>query len=273
MVTEIALGLQACLRLGRLKDEGRWVPPRCGGGWRRGWQHPCPCPCPCRAAPEVVSMLKRNSCGKALAIAREARDMLGGNGICDEFHIIRHLLNLEAVNTYEGTGGRRHEHGALRVALGTREAWPLPCPQVPMTSTRSSWDAPSRASRPSPPASRGGSTVRRCCSTWQQCAVAQPDTHRHRHCQGVTGRTQRGSSGNKTWCHKRDLVSRMGLGVTDSARRHPPDRTQCHCWELAAQLCWVCCRASQLWSCPSAFTNKTRRSRPVLLSAGLISTH
>lgn len=78
MVTEIALGLQACLRLGRLKDEGR-------------------------AAPEMVSMLKRNSCGKALSIAREARDMLGGNGICDEFHVIRHLLNLEAVNTYEGT--------------------------------------------------------------------------------------------------------------------------------------------------------------------------
>ncbi|NXL54419.1 GCDH protein, partial [Podilymbus podiceps] len=78
MVTEIALGLQACLRLGRLKDEGR-------------------------AAPEMVSMLKRNSCGKALAIAREARDMLGGNGICDEYHVIRHLMNLEAVNTYEGT--------------------------------------------------------------------------------------------------------------------------------------------------------------------------
>ncbi|NXN23181.1 GCDH protein, partial [Nycticryphes semicollaris] len=78
MVTEIALGLQACLQLGRLKDEGR-------------------------AAPEMVSMLKRNSCGKALAIAREARDMLGGNGVCDEFHVIRHLMNLEAVNTYEGT--------------------------------------------------------------------------------------------------------------------------------------------------------------------------
>ncbi|NXX46585.1 GCDH protein, partial [Tricholaema leucomelas] len=78
MMTEIALGLQACLRLGRLKDEGR-------------------------ATPEAVSMLKRNSCGKALGIAREARDMLGGNGICDEYHVIRHMLNLEAVNTYEGT--------------------------------------------------------------------------------------------------------------------------------------------------------------------------
>ncbi|KAM6307872.1 LOW QUALITY PROTEIN: glutaryl-CoA dehydrogenase [Podargus strigoides] len=75
MVTEIALGLR-CLRLGRLKDE--------------------------EAAPEMVSMLKRNSC-EALAIAREARDMLGGNGVCDEYHVIRHLLNLEAVNTYEGT--------------------------------------------------------------------------------------------------------------------------------------------------------------------------
>jgi glutaryl-CoA dehydrogenase len=78
MQTEITLGLQACLRLGRLKDEGR-------------------------AAPEMISMLKRNSCGKALDIARAARDMHGGNGISDEFHVIRHLMNLEAVNTYEGT--------------------------------------------------------------------------------------------------------------------------------------------------------------------------
>jgi glutaryl-CoA dehydrogenase len=78
MQTEITLGLQACLRLGRLKDEGR-------------------------AAPEMISMLKRNSCGKALDIARMARDMHGGNGIADEFHVIRHVMNLEAVNTYEGT--------------------------------------------------------------------------------------------------------------------------------------------------------------------------
>ncbi|MDP3032768.1 MAG: acyl-CoA dehydrogenase [Rhodocyclaceae bacterium] len=78
MQTEIALGLQGCLRLGRLKDEGS-------------------------AAPEMTSLLKRNSCGKALAIAREARDMLGGNGISDEFGVIRHLVNLEVVNTYEGT--------------------------------------------------------------------------------------------------------------------------------------------------------------------------
>src|SRR5215471_476460 len=78
MQTEITLGLQACLRLGRLKDEGR-------------------------AAPEMISMLKRNSCGKALDIARTARDMHGGNGIADEFHVIRHVMNLEAVNTYEGT--------------------------------------------------------------------------------------------------------------------------------------------------------------------------
>ena len=78
MQTEITLGLQACLRLGRLKDEGR-------------------------AAPEMISMLKRNSCGKALDIARVARDMHGGNGISDEFHVIRHVMNLEAVNTYEGT--------------------------------------------------------------------------------------------------------------------------------------------------------------------------
>jgi len=78
MQTEIALGLQGCLRLGRLKDEGK-------------------------AAPEITSILKRNSCGKALEIARMARDMHGGNGIVDEFHVIRHLLNLETVNTYEGT--------------------------------------------------------------------------------------------------------------------------------------------------------------------------
>ncbi|MCI0431044.1 MAG: acyl-CoA dehydrogenase [Rhodospirillales bacterium] len=78
MQTEIALGLQACLRLGRLRDQGR-------------------------AAAEMISMLKRNSCGKALEIARAARDMHGGNGIADEFHVIRHVMNLEAVNTYEGT--------------------------------------------------------------------------------------------------------------------------------------------------------------------------
>jgi glutaryl-CoA dehydrogenase len=78
MQTEIALGLQACLRLGRMKDDGT-------------------------ATPEITSMLKRNSCGKALDIARVARDMLGGNGISDEFGVIRHMLNLEVVNTYEGT--------------------------------------------------------------------------------------------------------------------------------------------------------------------------
>jgi glutaryl-CoA dehydrogenase len=78
MQTEIALGLQAALRVGRLMDEGR-------------------------ATPEMVSLIKRNSCGKALDIARAARDMHGGNGIADEFHVIRHVLNLEAVNTYEGT--------------------------------------------------------------------------------------------------------------------------------------------------------------------------
>jgi glutaryl-CoA dehydrogenase len=78
MQTEIALALQGCLRLGRLKDEGQ-------------------------AAPEITSIMKRNSCGKALEIARMARDMHGGNGIVDEFHVIRHMLNLETVNTYEGT--------------------------------------------------------------------------------------------------------------------------------------------------------------------------
>ena len=78
MQTEIAIGLHACLRLGRLKDHGK-------------------------ASPEAISMLKRNSCGKALDIARVARDMHGGNGVSDEYHVIRHVLNLEAVNTYEGT--------------------------------------------------------------------------------------------------------------------------------------------------------------------------
>jgi glutaryl-CoA dehydrogenase len=78
MQTEISLGLQACLRLGRMKDEGS-------------------------AAVEITSMLKRNSCGKALDVARTARDMLGGNGISDEYGVIRHLVNLEVVNTYEGT--------------------------------------------------------------------------------------------------------------------------------------------------------------------------
>jgi len=78
MLTEITLGLQACLRVGRLLDDGR-------------------------AAPEMVSLVKRNSCGKALEIARLARDMHGGNGIADEYHVIRHMINLETVNTYEGT--------------------------------------------------------------------------------------------------------------------------------------------------------------------------
>jgi glutaryl-CoA dehydrogenase len=78
MQTEITLALQSCLRLGRMKDEGS-------------------------AAVEITSMLKRNSCGKSLDVARAARDMLGGNGISDEYGVIRHLVNLEVVNTYEGT--------------------------------------------------------------------------------------------------------------------------------------------------------------------------
>ena len=78
MQTEISLGIQSALRLGRMMDDGS-------------------------ATPEIVSMLKRNSCGKALDIARVARDMLGGNGISDDFGVIRHVVNLEVVNTYEGT--------------------------------------------------------------------------------------------------------------------------------------------------------------------------
>ena len=78
MQTEITIGLQGALRLGRLMEEGQ-------------------------AAPEMISLMKRNNCGKSLDIARAARDMHGGNGIADEYHVIRHVMNLEAVNTYEGT--------------------------------------------------------------------------------------------------------------------------------------------------------------------------
>ena len=77
-LTEISLGLQGALQVGRLIDSGNF-------------------------APEMISMVKRNNCGKALDIARAARDMHGGNGVSDEFHVIRHVMNLEAVNTYEGT--------------------------------------------------------------------------------------------------------------------------------------------------------------------------
>ena len=78
MQTEITLGLQGSLRVGRLIDSGDWEPT-------------------------MISLVKRNNCGKALDIARKARDMHGGNGISDEFHVIRHMINLETVNTYEGT--------------------------------------------------------------------------------------------------------------------------------------------------------------------------
>jgi glutaryl-CoA dehydrogenase len=78
MLVEIALGFQACLRVGRLIDEDRWHP-------------------------DMISIIKRNSAGKALEMARVARDMHGGNGIADEYHVIRHVMNLESVNTYEGT--------------------------------------------------------------------------------------------------------------------------------------------------------------------------
>jgi glutaryl-CoA dehydrogenase len=78
MQTEIGLGLAAALQIGRNLDNGL-------------------------ASPEMISLAKRNACGKALDIARQARDMHGGNGISDEYHVIRHMMNLEAVNTYEGT--------------------------------------------------------------------------------------------------------------------------------------------------------------------------
>jgi len=78
MITEITLGLHAVHRVGRLMDSQNYTP-------------------------DMISMVKRNNSGKALQIARNARDMLGGNGISDEYHIMRHMVNLEAVNTYEGT--------------------------------------------------------------------------------------------------------------------------------------------------------------------------
>ena len=89
MQTEITLGLQAALQLGRMMDNGD-------------------------ATPDAISLLKRNNCGKALDIARVARDMHGGNGIADEYHVIRHVMNLEAVNTYEGT----HDVHALILGRG-----------------------------------------------------------------------------------------------------------------------------------------------------------
>jgi glutaryl-CoA dehydrogenase len=99
MQTEIAIGLQAALRAGRLMDEGR-------------------------CAPELISLIKRNSCGKALDIARAARDIHGGNGIMDEFHVIRHVLNLETVNTYEGT----HDIHALILGRAQTGLQAFSCP-------------------------------------------------------------------------------------------------------------------------------------------------
>ena len=88
-MTEIGLGFQASLAVGRAKERHRF-------------------------APEMISLVKRNNCGKALDIARQCRDMLGGNGIQDEYHIMRHALNLETVNTYEGT----HDVHALILGKG-----------------------------------------------------------------------------------------------------------------------------------------------------------
>jgi len=89
MLTEITLALQAVLRVGRLIDEGK-------------------------SEPEMISLIKRNSAGKSLDIARQSRDMHGGNGIADEYHVIRHVMNLESVNTYEGT----HDIHALILGRG-----------------------------------------------------------------------------------------------------------------------------------------------------------
>jgi hypothetical protein len=100
MQTEIALGLQACLRSAASRT--------------RAW-----------AQPEMISLIKRNNCGKALDIARVARDMHGGNGISDEYHVIRHAMNLEAVNTYEGT------HDVHALILGPMHASPARGPASP----------------------------------------------------------------------------------------------------------------------------------------------
>ena len=99
MQTEIAIGLQAALRAGRLMDEGR-------------------------CANELISLIKRNSCGKALDVARAARDIHGGNGIADEFHVIRHMMNLETVNTYEGT----HDIHALILGRAQTGLQAFSCP-------------------------------------------------------------------------------------------------------------------------------------------------
>ncbi|RCN23682.1 acyl-CoA dehydrogenase protein, partial [Ancylostoma caninum] len=94
MLTEITLGLQSCLRVARLKDEGL-------------------------VTPEQISLIKRNSCGKSLDIARKARDILGGNGIVDEYHVIRHMINLETVNTYEGTFSRSFSSSGCQLERNT----------------------------------------------------------------------------------------------------------------------------------------------------------
>ena len=111
MQTEIALGLQGCLRLGRMKEEGS-------------------------ASVEITSILKRNSCGKALDVARMARDMMGGNGISDEFGVARHLVNLEVVNTYEGT---RHPRPHSR-PRSNRYSGVLLSPGVPDQAARPDHD-------------------------------------------------------------------------------------------------------------------------------------
>lgn len=115
MQTEISFALQGLLRAGRLKDEGR-------------------------AAPELISLLKRNNCSKALNIARMARDMLGANGISDEYHIIRHLMNLESVNTYEGTFDiHTLILGRAQTGLQAFTSEPLPAsPSSPASKTSSS---------------------------------------------------------------------------------------------------------------------------------------
>ena len=124
MQTEIAIALQAVLRLGRLMDQGR-------------------------ATPELVSLCKRNSCGKALEVARTARDMHGGNGVADEYHVIRHVMNLEAVNTYEGT------HDIHALILGRA--------QTGIQALRASLGPRRGATAAAMPAERGGSSAR---SAW-----------------------------------------------------------------------------------------------------------
>lgn len=120
----------------------------------------------------MVSMLKRNSCGKALGIARDARDMLGGNGICDEFHVIRHLMNLEAVNTYEGRAGRATGGSPGGSGLVLRRGGPHRHPRHPRADPgprhhRHPGLCPGQGDVEGTRRGHGGTGGDRVCSSWE----------------------------------------------------------------------------------------------------------